>query len=439
MKKLHITGGQRLNGTIRISGAKNSALPILFACALNKETCVLYNVPPVQDIHTTVDILRQMGVTIHYKTATTLEVNGAGFTACSAPDDLVKCIRASSYLWGVELARENKTKTAWPGGCEFGPGSRPFDYHMRAFEYMGAEMTTASYISGEAKDGMHDARILLDGASVGATVNIMLAASLIPGGDTVIVNAAREPHIIDLAMFLTKCGATVKGAGTSEIHIYGTESLHACQHTIIPDMIEAGTYMAAVAGTGGCLRLENLICKHMDSVSSKLMDMGCKVEESPNGDAITVTSLGVLNPVQIKTDVYPGFPTDMHPQLAVLLAVAQGTSKMAEKVFPTRFAYLYELRKMGAQVVHENLSSEATFLGPSRLFGATVQAPDLRAGAALVIAALMADGESDILAPEKIERGYDDMIGKLRSVGADICEINLPDSLHTSSLSSQFS
>lgn len=423
MEKLHITGGRHLNGTIQISGMKNAALPILFACALNDETCVLQNVPPVQDVKTTLDILTAMGVSVNYRTPTTLEINGAGFRPGSSPDELVRIIRASSYLMGVELARCGRTRIGQPGGCDFG-GSRPLDYHTRAFEYMGAEMTTRDGFVGVAHDGLHPAKIMLDGASVGATINIMLAASLIPHAEgdpeTVIVNAAREPHVVDLALFLNKCGTNIRGAGTSEIHICGTRALHGCTYTIIPDMIEAGTYMAAVAGTGGCVTLKGVISKHLDSVMLKLTEMGVSVEDDVEHGTVTIRSDGVFKPVQIQADVYPGFPTDMHPQFAVLLTAAEGVSKVTEKVWPRRFAYLDELSKMGARFVHGDLSPDVTFLGSQKLSGAAVRATDLRAGAALVIAALMADGETDIFCPENIERGYDDLIGKLRSLGADI-------------------
>ena len=236
MESLHIVGGRRLNGTVHISGMKNAALPILFACALNSETCVLHNVPPVRDVETTISILTQMGVEVRYLTPTTLEVNGAGFRPCTSPDRLVESIRASSYLMGVELALCGRTRISHTGGCRL--GTRPLDYHTRAFELMGTEIDVRGHITGVAENGLHAAKIMLDTASVGATVNIMLAASLIAGEETIILNAAREPHIVDLGKFLTSCGVGVTGAGTSEIHIRGVRALHGCTHVIIPDMIE---------------------------------------------------------------------------------------------------------------------------------------------------------------------------------------------------------
>lgn len=426
MEKLHIVGGRRLCGTVHISGMKNAALPILFACALNRETCTLQNVPPVKDVETTVRILADMGVDIRYLTPTTLEINGAGFRPGTSPDELVQSIRASSYLLGVELARAGKTRIAYPGGCNF--GARPLDYHTRAFEMMGAEMDSRNGMRGEAEDGLHAAKIMLDTASVGATINIMLAASLIKGGETIIGNAAREPHVVDLARFLTACGATVTGAGTSEIHVHGVEHLHGCTHRIIPDMIEAGTYMAAVAGTGGCVTLMGAVSKHLESVISKLTEMGVEVrEDDENGTVLTVTSDGVLRGVQIKTDVYPGFPTDMHPQFAPLLAIADGKSTVTENIWSRRFDYLAELGKMGVSYSYVESSNVATFFpiphsadDEPMLTGATVTATDLRGGAAMVIAALMASGESEVCRADIIDRGYDDLIGKLRRLGADI-------------------
>lgn len=420
MEKLHIHGGRRLNGTISVSGSKNSALPILFACALNDNTCVLENVPDVRDVMTTVEILRSMGVTVNYRSRTTLEVNGAGFTPLTSPDEQVSAIRASCYLMGVELARCGKTDIALPGGCNF--GSRPLDYHTKGFEIMGAEMETRQRMTGKAPDGLHEGKILLDTPSVGATINIMLAASRIAGGVTTINNAAREPHVVDLALFLNACGVVVKGAGTSEIKVYGVEHLHGCTHKIIPDMIEAGTYMTAVAGCGGRVTLVNCVSKHLEAVSSKLSEMGVTVEESENGDTLTVVSDGSasLRSVQIKTDYYPGFPTDMHPQIAVLLCVSEGISTVTENIWAHRFAYLKELSKMGIAFSQSDYGNTATFFGGQQLLPASMKATDLRGGAAMVIAALMSDGDSDILCPEYIDRGYDNLIGKLHSLGADI-------------------
>ena len=415
MEKLFIQGGRRLGGTIAISGMKNAALPILFACALNRETCVIQNVPAVSDVANTLEILSAMGCTVRYLTPTTLEINGAGFRVGTSPDKLVEKIRASSYLMGVELGREGRTRIAYPGGCKFG-SARPLNYHTRAFEIMGAEMkTTGQGFEGYAPDGMLGGKIILDMASVGATINIMLAAVLTPG-TTIIGNAAREPHIVDLANFLNQCGARVSSAGSSEIHIDGVEKLHGCTHTIIPDMIEAGTYMCAVAGTGGRVTLTGVTTKHLESISSKLTEMGVLVEEGEH--TVTVTSTGRLKGTQITTAVYPGFPTDMQPQFGVLLCVAQGMSTINEKIWENRFAYLDELLRMGITITRS--SNTAWFPGNQKLMGSSVTATDLRAGAAMVIAGLMAEGTTEISCPEYIDRGYDDLIGKLNRIGACI-------------------
>ncbi len=415
MEKLFVQGGRRLNGTITISGMKNAALPILFACALNREPCILHNVPHVSDVVTTLQILSDMGCSVTHLSPTTVEINGAGFRVGSSPDKLVGKIRASSYLMGVELGRAGRTRIAYPGGCKFGT-ARPLNYHTRAFEIMGAEMEISGQgFRGEAPDGMHEGKIILDMASVGATVNIILAAVLTPG-ITTIVNAAREPHIVDLASFLNKCGARIVGAGTSDIRIEGVSKLHGCTYTIAPDMIEAGTYMCAVAGTGGCVTLESVTPKHLESIISKLAEMGAEIEEGET--SITIRSEGILRGTQITTAVYPGFPTDMQPQFGVLLCVAQGMSTINEKIWDNRFTYLDELIRMGITVSRTN--NTAWFPGGQMLQGSSVTATDLRGGAAMVIAGLLADGVTEIASPEYIDRGYDDLIGKLRSLGAII-------------------
>ncbi len=426
MEKLHISGGRRLNGIVQIGGMKNAALPILFACALNDETCELQNVPQVQDISTTVELLRSMGVSISYITPTTLRICGIGFRPCTGTQDLIGKIRASAYLMGVELARCGHTRAGYPGGCDFG-GSRPLDYHTRAFELMGAEMRMNNGFCGDVPDGLslHDTKIMLDTPSVGATVNIMLGASLIPGGLTVIQNAAREPHIADLARFLTECGATVKGAGTSEIKIFGTEALHGCTYKIIPDMIEAGTYMAAVAGTGGCVRITNVIPKHLEAITNKLRDMGVTVIDEESETSVTVCSDGRLKGVQIKTDAYPGFPTDMHPQFAVLLAMADGIGTITENIWAGRFVYLNELMKAGITYSHVEASNMVTCFGSQTISPATMSATDLRGGAAMVMAALIAKGESYVLHPECIYRGYEDIVNKLSKLGANISSVQV--------------
>lgn len=428
MEKLFIQGGRRLNGTLAISGMKNAALPILYACALNRETCTLSNVPAVSDVQTTLDILTAMGCDVCRPAPGVVEINCAGFRAGTAPDKFVETIRASSYLMGVELGREGFTSISFPGGCKFGM-VRPLNYHTRAFEIMGAEFSmkrplpkdtpadalppTGFY--GVAPDGMHSGKIIFDETSVGATVNIILAAVLTPG-TTTITNAAREPHVVDLANFLNKCGAKILGAGSTEIHIEGVSSLHGCAYTIAPDMIEAGTYMCAVAGTGGEVTFTNLIPKHLEAIISKLTEMGVTVIEQAS--AVTVISDGHLKGTQIVTTPYPGFPTDMQPQFGVLLAVAQGMGSIEEKIFKNRFCYLDELMRMGVAVGRTD--TVATFPGGQKLIGSSVTATDLRGGAAMVIAGLIAEGVTEIASPHYIDRGYDDLIGKLRRLGAVI-------------------
>ncbi len=419
-EKLIIRGGRPLCGTIRISGMKNAALPILYACALNRDTCVLHNVPAVSDIQTTVGILSAMGVRIRYLSETSLELNGHDFRMGTSPDYLVNKIRASSYLMGVELGRFGRTHIAYPGGCKF--GSRPLDYHTKGFEMMGAEMTTHGRgFDGDAYGRLQAAKIMLDFPSVGATINLMLAATLTPG-TTVIGNAAHEPHIVSLAVFLNACGAKIYGAGTSEVRIEGVPSLHGCTYTIIPDMIEAGTYMTAAAATGGRITLTDVIPKHLESVTSKLRDMGVTVDEAE--DRITVCTCAPLKATQIITAPYPGFPTDMQPQFAILMAVAQGVSRIDEKVIQGRFTYINQLVKAGVKIASQSEYS-LCIQGVDKLYPAPMKATDLRGGAAMVIAALIAEGESEITSIEYIDRGYDHLIDKLLSLGADIRRVEV--------------
>lgn len=418
MEKLIITGGKQLNGTVAISGMKNAALPILFACALNKQTCILHNVPAVKDIETTVSILAAMGVSIRHLSPTTLEINGAGFQPCTSPNPLVRRIRASSYLMGVELGIAGRTRIAFPGGCDF-DGGRPLDLHMKGFEAMGAEMRTYNEgYMGHAPDGLEGAKIYLNKASVGATVNLILAATLTPG-HTVISNAAREPHIVSLARFLNECGANIVNAGTSEIHVEGVSSLHGCTYRIPPDMIEAGTYMAAVAGTGGCITLTSVYPEHLQATIDKLREMGATVEANNAMETVTVSSDRNLSAIELETQPYPGFPTDMQPQFAALMAVAKGTSIIRENIIGGRFAYLEQLKRTGVKTIGEAKES-ACIEGVSRLSAANMTATDLRGGAAMVMIALMASGTSEIRNVHLIDRGYDNIEGKLSALGATI-------------------
>lgn len=412
--RIVINGGNELNGEIYIEGMKNAALPIIFATILTQSKCVIENLPPVSDVTLSLQILREMGASVTHLAPTTVEIDTKNFKYGTAPYDLVGKMRASTYLLGAEIGRFGKAKVGWPGGCDF--GVRPIDLHIKGFEALGAKVTIESgYIHANADDGLIGNHIYFDVASVGATVNVMLA-SVCADGITVIENAAREPHIVDLANFFNTCGASITGAGTSVIKIRGVKKLHGCTYTIIPDMIEAGTFMVAAAATGGKVTIKNIIPKHMETVSTKLAEMGVAIEEYD--DAITVISNGKLGSVTIKTLPYPGFPTDMHPQFSAALCFANGISVVSEGIWENRFKYTEELRKMGANIMVEGKT--ATITGGSKMTGARVKAVDLRGGAAVLIAALAAEGTSEITGIEVIERGYHDIVGKLEKLGASI-------------------
>ncbi len=419
--KIIIQGGKPLYGDISISGMKNAALPILFATILVSGVCTLNNIPTVSDITTSLEVLRHMGAQITLRKNGTLRIDTANIRQGSSPTELVKQMRGSTYLLGAELGRFGKASVGHPGGCDF--GTRPLDQHMKGFEALGAVVENDSgMIRLSAPDGLHGSSVYFDVASVGATVNIILAAVLAEG-TTVIDNAAREPHIVDLANFLNSCGANITGAGTPMIKIRGVTELRGCDYTIIPDMIEAGTYMVAAAATGGCVRIRAIIPKHVETITAKLCEMGVAVEEFD--DSVLVSSSSELRNVNIKTLPYPGFPTDMHPQFAPLLCLAGGVSCIQEGIWESRFRYVDELCKMGAKIRVDGRS--ATFVGGIKLIGAPVDAMDLRAGAALVIAGLSASGTTEIGGVSYIKRGYDDMVGKLQALGADIREITVPE------------
>lgn len=420
MDKIVINGGKRLNGRVAIGGMKNAALPIVFASIVTGAECIIENIPPVNDVLMALEIIRDMGAEVEFTDIfqTTVRINSAKLRPCSAPDDMVTKIRGSIYLVGAELGRFGHSSVALPGGCNF--GKRPIDQHEKAFRTLGADVVSDDErITCSAPDGLHGTTVYFDLVSVGATINAMIAAVL-ADGVTVLEGAAREPHIVDVANFLNTCGANISGAGTDTIKIRGVRKLHGCDcYTIIPDMIEAGTYMAAVAATGGCVRVENVIPKHMDIISSKLSEMGATIEE--DDDAITVTVDKRLRAVNIKTSPYPGFPTDMHPQFSALLASCDGVSEVNETVFDKRFRYVDELRNMGA-VINVN-GKIARIAGVNRLTGSTVKAVDLRAGAAMIIAGLAAEGRTVITDVESIQRGYANIVENFRDLGADIEEI----------------
>ena len=414
--QIFIRGGKPLHGEVTIGGMKNAALPILFATILVKGSCVLENIPPVSDIDTSLKILSQMGVSIERRNKTTLCIDATNILPGSSPYELVQKLRGSTYLLGAELGRFGKAAIGWPGGCDF--GHRPLDQHIKGFEALGAEVSTENgYIYVKAPNGLCGTSVYFDVTSVGATVNLILA-SVLAKGITVLDNAAKEPHIVDLANFLNSCGANITGAGTPVIKIRGVESLHGCTYSIIPDMIQAGTYMVAAAATHGSVKVNAVIPKHVEAISAKLMEMGIRVEEFDEAVLVSAEEVKSFRNVNIKTLPYPGFPTDMHPQFATLLCLADGVSCIYENIWSNRFRYADELRKMGANIIVD--SPNATFIGVERLNGASVSAMDLRAGAALLIAGLCANGVTCLGNMEYIERGYDDIVPKLLALGAEI-------------------
>ena len=415
MKKIVVRGGKPLYGNVNISGMKNAALPIIFASILVGDRCVVDNLPPVSDVELSLEILERMGATVERLGNNTVAIDTKDFQNGTSPKELVSKLRGSTYLLGAELGRFGEACVGSSGGCDF--GSRPIDQHIKGFVALGAKYQnddTYNILKAE-HGGLYGASIYLDIASVGATINVMLAATL-ANGKTTIDNAAREPHIVDVANFLNMCGARITGAGTSVIKIQGVPELHGCNYTILPDMIEAGTYMAAAAAAGGRVGIRGVIPKHVETVTAKLLEMNVDVEMYE--DIITVSRYGQLGSANVKTYFYPGFPTDMHPQFSALLATANGTSTVTESVWESRFQYVEELLKMGADITVDG--NRATINGTPTLKSAEVTATDLRAGAALIIAGLTADGETVITGVEKIERGYDDIVGKLRALGADI-------------------
>ena len=419
MARYEIHGGKPLNGTVTISGAKNAAVAILPAALLVSGRCRIENVPNISDVRILMSILDRMGAKIVSPERNVVEID-CSEVQCTEPDaDLVKKMRASYYLMGALLGRFGKAHVALPGGCNF--ASRPIDQHIKGFWALGAEVDeTEEYVALEpGEEGLRGGRISLDMASVGATVNIMLAATLIPG-QTIIENAAKEPHIVDLANFLNTMGARINGAGTDTIKIRGVNALKGGTYAIIPDQIEAGTYMAAVTAAGGNVLVQNVIPKHMECITTKLQEMGAKVINYD--DSIRIMRSGSLRQTTVKTRPYPGFPTDMQAQVCVCMALANGTSRLTESVYETRFfGYCTELESMGAKIKIGGKTALVT--GVEQLHGATVCAHDLRAGAALVIAGLAADGVTYVEHIHFIERGYEHLVRKLTELGADIRRI----------------
>ena len=423
MIKYVVHGGKPLYGEIEISGAKNAAVAIIPAALMVDGPCRIENIPQISDVTMLLNILKEMGASVRTINRSTMEIDCSGVRRAEATFDMMRKIRASYYLIGAMLGRYRSALVAMPGGCNFG-GVRPIDQHIKGFEAMGADvkLLQGGLIQCSTPGGLRGASIYLDVVSVGATINVMLAAAL-ADGQTVIENAAREPHIVDLANFLNSMGADIRGAGTNVIKIRGVQHLHGGTYSIIPDQIEAGTYMAAVAGTGGDVVIRNVIPKHMDCISGKLREMGVTIIE--NGDSIRVIRSGPIRRTNFKTLPYPGFPTDMQPQVSTVLCLAQGTSVVTEGVWDNRYKYVDELTKMGAQIKVDG--RVAIIEGVEGLSGAPIRAMDLRAGAALVIAGLCANGVTEIDGVNYIERGYESIIEKLQGVGADIRAVSFPD------------
>lgn len=421
MERFIINGGKRLSGKIEVSGMKNAALPIIFSTILVEDRCIIENIPEIRDVTTALEIITAMGARVRMLDRTTVEIDTTGIVCGSAPYELARSIRASYYILGAELGRFGMTTSAFPGGCNF--ITRPIDLHIKGFEALGATVSIdEGSIHAFAKDGLKANSIYLDIESVGATINIILAA-VKAEGLTIIDNAAREPYIVDLANFLNSCGANISGAGTDVIKIRGVKSLHGVSYAIIPDMIEAGTYMIAAAATHSVLTVANIIPKHLESITAKLEEMGVSVVE--DDESVVVDGRCSLSRIRLKALPYPGFPTDMQPQMCVLLCLANGVSTITDSVWDNRFRYTGELARMGANITVEGKT--ATVVG-GKLRAAAVKAVDLRAGAAMVIAGLAAEGETTIDDVYHIERGYERMVEKLNAVGADIRRVDVRES-----------
>ena len=422
MDKFVIHGGSRLNGSVSISGAKNAALAIIPATVLCEDVCRIENIPDISDVNIMIKILEHLGARVRMLARDVLEIDTKGVNAMiTVPDEMTQKLRASYYLLGALLGRFGFARVSMPGGCFF--GVRPIDQHVRGFELLGADVTTEGAVISASASHLIGSAVYMDTVSVGATMNVMLAA-VKARGLTVIENAAKEPHIVDLANFLNSMGADVRGAGTDVIKIRGVQRLTGCTYSIIPDQIEAGTYMVAAAAAGGDVTVKNVIPKHLESITTKLQECGIAVDEGD--DSVRIISDGMRpNKCIVKTMPHPGFPTDMQPQMAVLLSVCNGTSYISESVWDNRFMYVEQLRRMGAKIQVEGKT--ATIEGVERLVAAPVKADDLRAGAAMIIAGLIAQGETVISNIHYIERGYESIVEKLEGLGAVISRITEAD------------
>lgn len=420
MEKIVINGGRPLYGEVSVSGAKNAVLAIIPATILAQDVCRIENIPNISDVSMMLKILEEIGAEIRSINKNTLEIDTTHINSYIVPNELTKHIRASYYLIGALLGRYGRARVAMPGGCNL--GVRPIDQHIKGFELLGASASIEENAMVDAvADKLIGSPVYLDVVSVGATVNVMLAA-VKAKGLTIIENAAKEPHIVDLANFLNSMGADVRGAGTDVIKIRGVETLHGCTYSIIPDQIEAGTYMVAAAAAGGEVLVRNVIPKHLESISAKLLECGIDLEEGD--DSILIRSTGRATKCSLKTMPHPGFPTDMQPQMTVLLSVAEGTSIVSEGVWDNRFRYVEQLLRMGASIKVDG--KVAIVEGIDHLKGAPVKADDLRAGAAMLIAGLIAKGTTEIENIIYIDRGYEDVVEKFSCLGADIKRVEQP-------------
>ena len=417
MEQYVIKGGNPLYGEVEIGGAKNAALAILAAAIMTDETVTIDNLPNVRDINVLLQAIEEIGARVERVDVHKVKINGSFIKDVKVDNEFIRKIRASYYLIGALLGKYKRAAVALPGGCDI--GSRPIDLHIKGFRSMGAEVDIAHGIVSAKADRLAGTHIYLDKVSVGATINIMMAAAM-ADGKTVVENAAKEPHVVDVANFLNSMGANIRGAGTDVIRIVGVDKLHKTEYSVIPDQIEAGTFMFAVAATGGNVLVKDVIPKHLEATTAKLIEVGCTVEEYD--DAVRVISDGKLKNTQVTTLPYPGFPTDMQPQMAVLLAIAEGTSTVTESIFENRFKYVDELTRMGANIKVEG--NIAIISGVKKNTGARVNAPDLRAGAALVIAGLAGEGITVVDDIYYIQRGYEALEVKLRGIGGQIEKVS---------------
>lgn len=422
MDKLIVKGGNRLVGTVKTSGAKNAVLPIIAASILGESPSRLDEIPQLEDVKTICGVLEHLGVRVDRSEPHVLQMDTSNITAYEAPYNLVRTMRASFVVLGPLLARMGHARISQPGGCAI--GSRPIDLHLKGFEALGATITQDhGFIDAVAPNGLKGADIYLDFPSVGATENIMMAACLAEGVTT-LENSAEEPEIVDLANYLNQMGARVRGAGTDVIRIEGVQHMHGCDHTVIPDRIEAGTYMIAAAMTHGDIIIENVLAEHQKPLLAKLREAGVLIEEDI--DRIHVSCPGPLKGINVKTMPYPGFPTDMQPQIMAMMTISEGRSNLIETVFENRFMHVVEMNRMGANIATTGARA-ALIEGPSQLTGCEVNATDLRAGAAMILSGLVAEGTTTIGNLHHIDRGYEDIVGKLQALGADIQRITVTE------------